>query len=160
MRALAVCFCLMPSLGHALSCLPWGVTDAYLAADAATDAYVPVIGTLSFDERLLPLARLKNQNDLPKDATIPATFSGQAMVRRGADVPFDTKVTFEVDCAAHWCGGAQSGKVLAFLRKDGDNYTLTTGPCGGYVFSRPDRATIKQARQCLRGQTCTPSARR
>ncbi len=160
MRMLALCLCVMPSLGQALSCLPWGVTDAYLQADRSDASYIPVIGTLDFDENALPLARLKNPDDLPKDTTIPATFDGLAMVRRGADAPFATDLTLRVECAAHWCGGATPGKVLAFLRKDGDAYTLGSGPCGGYVFSAPDRATIKKVRQCLKGRACAPSALR
>lgn len=42
MRIFALCLIIMPSLAEALSCLPWGVTDAYLAADTADGAYVIV----------------------------------------------------------------------------------------------------------------------
>ncbi len=160
MRWLAIGLGLIPSVAQALSCLPWGVSDAYLRAEAAEASYVPAIGTLRFDEDLMPLAQLKNPNDLPSNATIPATFSGHALVRDGADVPLTVDVTFEVDCVVHWCGWASSGQVIAFLRKDGPHYTLSMGPCGGDVFSKPDAAALREMRQCVSGQSCVPSLER
>ena len=47
-----------------------------------------------------------------------------------------------------------------FLRKDGAHYTLSMGPCGGNVFSKPDAAALREMRQCVSRQSCVPSLER
>ena len=153
-RVFAALLLCVPGWAQALSCLPWGVSNAYQAAEVATGAYVPVLGTLVFDTAALPLANLRSERDLPTDATIPARFDGHALVRGGKDVPFQTNITLSVTCAAHWCGSAKPGKVLALLRKGSNGYVADQGPCGGNVFSRPTRDQIRQMRSCLDGGPC------
>lgn len=152
-RALALCLAIVPSLGHALSCLPWGVTDAYLQADAADAAYIIVEGDLTFDERLLPQVDMDNQGDTPPLTVIPARIKGHAW-GRGTDVPFEADVTLNVECYGPWCAGAPLGRVLAFLRKDADGYSINTNPCGWHVFGEPSDDQMADVRTCMAGGAC------
>lgn len=157
-RALAICLTLLPSLAQALSCVPWDVTNAYLRADAAEEAYVPVLGTLEFDETLLPVVDLIRQDHVPPLTEIPARFEGHALGPRGGVVAFVTDVTLKVQCFGPWCPSAVSGPVLGFLQKEGQTYSLTTDPCGSDMFSNPAPEQIKALRDCLDGGPCAPKA--
>ncbi|MEM7630474.1 MAG: hypothetical protein AAF227_00435 [Pseudomonadota bacterium] len=159
MRIFALCLIIMPSLAEALSCLPWGVTDAYLAADTADGAYVIVQGQLDFNEDLLPQADWDNQTDTPALTLIPGRISGRAW-GRSTDVDFETDVTLRVRCYGPWCAGAASGEVLAFLRKEEGRYSISTNPCGGNLFGAPTHAQIAATRACLKGGACKPTSQR
>lgn len=155
-RFLAFCLALAPGAALALSCTPWSVTNAYLEADAAPERYVPVIGTLSFDENALPFENLDDQNATPPLTKIPARFEGHALhSRRSQDVPFSSLVILEVACFGPWCSSWQSGPALALLRHDADGYTAAINPCGGFLFDLSDE-NISDLRRCLRGGRCEP----
>lgn len=160
MRSLVFVLTVLPLPALALSCLPYGVTDAYLDAAHATDGYVPVLGTLDFDPGLLPQMDFSAQQSVPPKTLVPARFEGNAMGVRGVDTSFATDVVLEVRCVGQWCPSPQPGPVLAFLRKTSHSYVLMTDACGGYLFGDPSRDQIQQVRQCLSGRECAPSARR
>ena len=54
MRLLVLELVFLPVPAFALSCMPHGVSDAYLQAANAEEGYVPVLGELSFDPALVP----------------------------------------------------------------------------------------------------------
>lgn len=158
MRAFAFVLAILPLPAFALSCLPHGVSDAYLQADAAEDGYVPVLGRLSFDPELLPVVDLGNQQDTPPQTLIPAKFKGDALGPRGVPVPFETDVVLEVRCFGPWCPSPQPGDILGFLRKTSPSYVLETNACGGFLFGQPTKAQIGEVKDCLAGRRCEPMA--
>jgi hypothetical protein len=149
-----------PVSALALSCLPHGVSDAYLEAVASEDAYLPVLGTLTFDAALVPEVDWGRQQDVPPQTLIPARFEGHEMPEIGTDIPFETDVVLQVECFGPWCPAPRPGKVLAFLRKTSDSYVLSTNACGGFLFGDPTRQQIRKARKCIWGRACVPSAGR
>ena len=156
MQWLGIVLALVPIQAKALSCVPWGVTDAYLQADSAPASYIVVFGDLTFNPALLPQVDPERQGETPPLTQIPASFAGQAVVARGADVSFSANITLEVQCFGPWCAQPVPGKVLAFVRQDGDGYVVQDNPCGGHLFMDPRRDQIRQVRQCMRGQACLP----
>lgn len=158
MRLLAVLFALLPLPAFALSCLPHGVTDAYIAAAEATEGYVPVVGELSFDAGLVPKMDLSNQQYTPGDTYIPAQFKGRALDVRGVDRLFATDVVLHVQCAGPWCPNPQPGEVLAFLRRTPQSFVLNTNACGGFLFVQPTEPQVRQLEDCLSGRSCVPAA--
>lgn len=73
MRFLGILLAVLPLPAFALSCMPHGVTNAYQEAAAAEEGYVPVLGTLDFDTKLLPEMDLSGQSDVPALTLIPST---------------------------------------------------------------------------------------
>lgn len=160
MRLFSAFLSLFPMPALALSCAPYGVTDAYLDAVAADESYVPVIGRLDFDTELLPEVDWNNQQDVPPVTLIPATFNGEALSISGVKLRFSTDVVLEVRCSGPWCPNPQQGEMLGFLRKTSRSYVLSTHACGGFLFGRPDDAMIDALNDCLRGRPCMPEADR
>ena len=156
MRWLGLVLALLPMQAQALSCLPWGVTNAYLQADEAKETYYIVVGDLAFDPARLPKVDPERQDETPPVTLIPATFAGQAIVAQGGDVSFSTNVTLEVRCYGPWCARPQPGRVLAFVRKDDAGHFIQDNPCGGHIFANPRRDQLQQVRQCMRGRQCLP----
>ncbi|APX12803.1 hypothetical protein [Tateyamaria omphalii] len=157
LRLLSLMLLLAPLPALALSCVPYGVTNAYQEAVQAEDGYVPVLGTLDFDADLLPDTDPSVQV-VPTDpvTSIPATFKGEALAVRGVDRPFETDVVLEVECIGPWCPQIQPGPVLGFLRQTTHSYALRTDACGGFLFGRPSEAQVDQLRDCLAGRDCVP----
>lgn len=156
--ALAV---LMPLPALALSCMPFGVTDAYLEADTSADAYVPVLGTLAFDPAAVPQVDWDKQSEVPQHTDIPSVFEGNALTQRGIDIPMRVDVTLEVGCAGPWCPSPKPGPVLAFLRKTEDaGYAVSIGACDGFLFGQPAPEQIGAVKDCLAGLSCRPTRRR
>lgn len=156
MRLLALALTVMPVPALALSCLPHGVTDAYIQADEATEAYIPVHGDLTFDEALLPQVDWEKQQDTPAETLVPATFKGKALSARGVGIPFEADVVLELRCFGPWCPSPTSGDALVFLRKTAHSYVASTNACGGFVFSQPTKAQLDAVQDCLSGRACEP----
>ena len=160
MRLLVLMLMVLPLPAFALSCLPHGVTDAYLQADAAEEIYVPVLGTLDFDVDLVPQVDWENQQAVPGTTLIPATFTGDVMGPRGVPAPFETDIVLEVKCAGPWCPSPRPGRALGFLRETSHSYVLATNACGGFLFGEPSDAQITAVQDCLAGRDCVPLAPR
>ena len=149
----------LPLPALALSCLPYGVTDAYLEADASGEAFVPVLGTMQYDAGAVPQVDWDKQGDVPSLTRIPAVFSGHALTQRGIDLALTTDVILEVKCSGPWCPSPKPGPVLAFLRKKGEtSYAVSTNACGGFLFGAPTPEQISAVKDCLAGRGCRPSA--
>lgn len=159
MRLLAFVIAVWPQGALALSCMSWGVQNAYLEAEASADGYVPVLGTLHFDKSRLPIVDLSRQEQVPASTSIPASFQGLVIGRRG-DQPWSTNLTLDVACYGPWCSQPKPGPVLALLRKNGGQYRLETNPCGGFLFVSPTEAQVRALRDCLAGRTCRQRALR
>ncbi|WP_223421048.1 hypothetical protein [Tateyamaria pelophila] len=161
MRWAAGLLSILPMPALALSCVPYGVTDAYLEAEASADAYVPVLGTLEFDASAVPQVDWDKQGDVPALTEIPAVLKGDALTPRGTTRPLETSVTFEVKCSGPWCPSPKPGRVLAFLRETGEaGFGVSIGACGGFLFGNPKPEQVNAVKDCLTGRACPPSARR
>lgn len=160
MRFLVLILGVLPLPAFALSCMPFGVSDAYLEAAAAEESYVPVLGNLSFDPGLVPKVDWNNQTNVPQTTLIPATFEGDALNVRGVAQPFSTDVVLEIGCAGPWCPSPTPGHSLAFLRKTSHSYVLVVGACNGFLFGDPSEEQVKQVKDCLAGRRCQPSTPR
>ena len=161
MRWVALLFACLPMPALALSCMPHGVTDAYLEADASADSYVPVLGTLEFDVSAVPQVDWDKQGDVPALTEIPAVFKGDALTRRGVSLPLETSVTLEVKCSGPWCTSPRPGPVLAFFRKKGEaGFAVSIGACGGFLFGKPLPEQVSAVKDCLAGRGCPPSVGR
>ncbi|WP_299593052.1 hypothetical protein [uncultured Tateyamaria sp.] len=154
LRVLSVLACLAPMPALALSCMPYGVTNAYQEAAAAEEGYVPVLGTLDFDAKLVPEMDLSGQTPVQAVTLIPATFKGDALTVRGVSQPFETDLVLEVQCFGPWCPQPQPGEMLGFLRQTDQSYVLHTNACGGFLFGRPTQEQVKQVKDCLGGRSC------
>ena len=157
MRFLVLALMVLPLPAFALSCMPYGVSDAYLEAANAEEGYVPVLGKLTFDPALLPKVDWEKQTEVPATTLIPATFRGEALGPRGVPQAFETDVVLEVQCAGPWCPSPEPGEMLGFLRKTSHSYVLHTNACGGFLFGNPKQEQIKELRDCLAGRKCAPS---
>ncbi|MEL7098184.1 MAG: hypothetical protein AAGM84_05075 [Pseudomonadota bacterium] len=146
----------LPVQALALSCRGYGVTDAYLRADAAQAAFVPVLGALQFDPDLLPAGDPAGAGDA--STLLPARFEGVALTRRGIDRPFSTDVVLEVMCTGPWCPRPEPGAMLGFLRRTSHSYVLVDQPCGAFLFNAPSAAQERALRDCIAGRGCPRSA--
>ncbi|UWQ90709.1 hypothetical protein K3727_18380 [Rhodobacteraceae bacterium M382] len=143
----------------ALSCLPWGATDAYLEAAASKSNFVVVDGQLTFDDSLLPTTDWENQQQTPEQSRIPARIQGQSLSRAGYLTPFASDITLEVLCYGPWCAGATDGaRYVMFLEQRPDGYVLQVNPCGGFAFDAGKGEAAKQVLQCHQGGRCAPRA--
>ncbi|MFV1496994.1 hypothetical protein VWZ88_09485 [Phaeobacter sp. JH20_36] len=145
----------------ALSCLPWGPSDAYLEAVKSDKNYVVVEGKLSFDETALPKPPQDNPNDAPPRSLIPARINGKVMTPDGFSKDVDLDITLELLCFGPWCAGAADGvDYLAFLEQRAGDYVLRMDPCGGFGFGGTDGAAREEVLACHAGTSCTPWSER
>jgi hypothetical protein len=154
-KIIAAILILIATQSAALSCLRPDTARAFQAASEAPSAYVVLLGRFAFDAANLPPA--VTQGD-PAPATITARFVGNGLTLQGFTSPQDRDITLEITCAGPWCGTLQPDTpVMAFARKDGDDYTVAVDPCGGWVFPEPTDDTLNRVIACLRGAACEPS---
>jgi hypothetical protein len=161
-RALAsVVACVAAGPALALSCLPWGPTDAYLEAKHAVASYVVVEGRLHFDEGKLPKTDWDKQELTPQETNIPARVTGMALQRAGWLTPFDGAVTLQVQCYGPWCAGANDGAdYVMFLEQRDAGYLLQVNPCGGFALDNSGGEAADKVLACHQGRRCRPSKRR
>lgn len=152
-RSLLACAALAAGTqAAALSCMVPDVTAAYRTAQTAEERYLVVLGTLRFDEALLPRAI---GNESPPRTPIPARLTGQALTGTGFDFAFDRPITLEVLCYGPWCGGAGSGiAYLAFLREGPERHVLSADPCGTMLFQDPSDESLATIAHCVRKGRC------
>ena len=149
----------IPASAQALSCLPWGVTDAYLEAAASDDPYLVVAGKLSFDEGLLPVTDWERQQETPPLTAIPARLEGKSLTSHGFSQVFGGDLLLEIGCAGPWCAGAKSGvDYVAFVELRGETGVVTVGPCGGNLFDASSPEVTQQVLSCHKGNVCKPLA--
>lgn len=144
----------------ALSCLPWGAADAYLAAAGSSSVYNVIAGELRFDETLLPRSHSENPEDMPELSRIPAQLSGKLLEGKHFSRRVSVPAVLEVECLGPWCAGLQSGAdYLLFAEQRGGELVVSIGACGGYAFgdSPEVRRTVLE---CHRGGSCEPLAPR
>jgi hypothetical protein len=147
---------LAPLPALALSCLPHSVEATYQRAAEAKESYVVVQGRLTFDASALPDNGTGTINP-PEETPIPAEISGKALSDGGFDVPFEQPLMLNVLCYGPWCGSAEEGEVLAFLKRGANGtYMLESNPCGGDLFGSPKPAMVDKVIACFQGADCTP----
>ncbi|WP_424942636.1 hypothetical protein [Aliiroseovarius crassostreae] len=154
---LTLCFTLLAAPALALSCMPYNAVQAYHDAQNASDAYLIVLGTLTFDDAQLPVVDWNKQEEVTPDNLFPAHLAGHSLARRGFVMPFCEEITANVQCAGPWCSSLTNGEVyLAFLKQTDDGYLLETNPCGGFAFADPDPDILSRVKACVRGSGCDP----
>ena len=153
----ALLMTMLPVQALALSCMPYGVTDAYLDAAESTETYLVVLGQLTFDEARLPTVDFNNQDATPPLTRIKGSISGVQLGRKGQRAAFTQDIDLHVQCFGPWCSQPSRGQALAFLEKTPEGYVLATDPCGGFLFNKPTREQIQAVQQCLDGGTCEES---
>lgn len=141
--ALFACVTLVPVPALSLSCVPWGVADAYALADKSDADYVVVEGALSFDPSLAPETDWDDQRATPGHTEIPARLHGMSLTRAGFRQPFDAAVTLEITCSGPWCPSVEPGDVLAFLKREAGAYVLADNACGGLLFADPSSEDLQ-----------------
>ncbi len=147
---------LAPLPALALSCLPHSVEATYQRAAEAKESYVVVQGRLTFDASALPDNGTGTINP-PEETPIPAEISGKALSNGGFDVPFEQPLMLNVLCYGPWCGSAEEGEVLAFLKRGANGtYMLESNPCGGDLVGSPKPAMVDKVIACFQGADCTP----
>ncbi len=158
----AIAFCV--ALGaapyaQALSCVPWGVSDAYLAAAQSNRSYAILQGRVSFDARRLPKAPSGNPNAAPPITQFRGSFDGALLGAHDFDRAVEADVVIEVQCLGPWCGKPKpGGEYLLFAEQRGRDLILRFDPCGRFAFSSDLQARRKELLDCHRGQSCVPLA--
>lgn len=147
-------FALTPVRAVALSCLVWGVEDAYDAASKSEDVYVVVEGKISFDKAALPKVNWEDQAATPRSTVVDARVTGAALGKGGFVTPFEGDVTLTVGCTGPWCAQPAPGDALMFLQSEQGGYSLSAGPCGGFVFSQPTVDMLRAVKRCHSGGAC------
>ncbi len=157
MNALAAIFALTATQTAALSCLPPDPARAFQAASEAPSAYVVLLGQFAFDAADLPPSMGQSEPAVTP-APVTARFVGNGLTLEGFTSPQDRDIALEVTCTGSWCGTLQPDTtVMAFARKDGENYTVELEACGGWVFPEPTEDMLTQVVGCLRGNACDPA---
>lgn len=153
-----VVFWLLAGPALALSCMPYGVTDAFLAADGSQSDYIVVHGRLDFDAANLPATDWDRQDLTPPETLFAGRLSGRSLTRAGFTAPFESTIAINVQCFGPWCSSLAAGAdYLAFLKREGGGYLLETNPCGGFAFGAPSREMLDAVVSCFQGGRCEPS---
>ncbi|MFW8633618.1 hypothetical protein [Cribrihabitans pelagius] len=140
----------------ALSCVPWGVQDAYLEAAESEHVYNVIAGALAFDEEQLPRSHSDNPGSTPELTRVPAQLSGKMLAGGAFSEPVDVPVTLEVECLGPWCGGIVAGEDhIFFAEQRGDELVVRANACGGWSFADTPKAR-RQVLSCHGGGECVP----
>lgn len=151
-----VLLALMASPLYALSCSEPDVARIFKVVDEDPTPWVIVHGTLDFDREDLPEYDWDDPENTVPVTRVQAKFDGHSLTRQGFTARFRKPVTLEVECNEVWCAWDPPGEYMAFLRQDGDQYATASVACGPYLFWKPSKAQLRQARRCLRGGACKP----
>jgi len=131
----------------ALSCIKPDPTAAFARANAATEVYVAVLGTLSGG----PGPRSEKTPPGTERSYI-AKFAGHSLNRDGPFERIDGNVIVQEVCAAdHWCADVPMGtEVLTFFQVQASGPPiLTVGPCYGEFFFEPTKAQVDAIKSCF-----------
>ncbi|MFN3661496.1 hypothetical protein [Yoonia sp.] len=140
---------------QALSCLAPDAVRTFIELDAASETYVVLHGSLSFDENNLP--PFVQDDPVPDPAPIMAEFTGKGLTTDGFTFDYTGPVVLQVTCAGPWCGTAQSDQdAVIFVAADETPVTVTADPCGGRLFYNPTPETIAMLTSCMQGGACSP----
>jgi hypothetical protein len=154
-RSLAIALIFCASQASALSCMRPDVANSFQRFAAASESYVVLYGTFSFDDRLLPRAPAGNPNNTDPNTFITTTFVGTSLSKAGFINRFSRDITLNATCLGPWCSGMTPDvPIVAFVQKGADEYTLTIGPCGGAAFSKPSPEVLQTLTSCINGKKC------
>ena len=143
----------------ALSCMPADVAREFRQAESDEDAWLIVLGRMTFDESRLPREDLSQQQ--PPQTDIPARISGRSLGPDGFAQPFERNITLRALCLGPWCAGAESGEdYLMFLEQEGEGYIALASPCPGFIYPRPTAEQIETVTSCFTGGRCEPQGLR
>lgn len=135
------------------------VARSFQQANEAAETYVGLYGTFDFDPAAMPqgIEMDRNGANLPAPEPVLAKFRGQGLTPRGWEGDLRLEVLLMPTCAGPWCGSLEPGDpILVFAQRNGTDYAVEVGPCGGWAFVAPDEATLDQATACMAGGECTP----
>jgi hypothetical protein len=151
----AAMLALTGSQAAALSCMPFGIRDAYWRHADAPENYVLVHGRFS--------VLRDGRHDTAQDQVIwKATFTGMSASARAFDQPFSAEVTITDHLFTGIAGGDYPPDALAkglpgleglvFLRETADGAAIETALCQPIIDTEP--ADIGPALDCLNHRNC------
>ncbi|MEO0370580.1 MAG: hypothetical protein AAF231_03905 [Pseudomonadota bacterium] len=141
----------------ALSCMAPDVAHTFKELQSAPQTYVVVHGVLDFDPAKMPEDGLVNPSQDVSETRMDARLNGNALNVQGFAVPFNSKITLNVECIWSWCPSPKAGSsVLAFVEVSKNEHVFNLGPCYFTGFFNPDQATLNKAAACFRGEACEP----
>ncbi|MGV6839822.1 MAG: hypothetical protein ACWA40_06480 [Planktomarina sp.] len=152
MRVLCALLLLFAGQAHALSCVPNSAQSMYQRAAKAEEAYLPVLGRFSIPEGTVQWTDGggSGQHD---GHSFQAQFVGKALTQYGFKADFDQTVTVHVSCLSIWCGGVGDWESLALLQQSDDGYSLSAGPCSGWIMP-VSRIRVDDFVTCHKGGAC------
>ena len=137
----------------ALSCMRPDPAMAFDHVATVPEPWFVLYGELSFDESLLPETDLSNPNQ--SYPPIPASFRGKGLTKAGFTSDYVSPVQVQIECAGPWCGSAESGTGLYFVRADTEPATIVAAPCGEYVYADPAPEVLDLMTTCINNGRCT-----
>lgn len=146
---------LVPAQAFALSCLEPTVEFSYASAAESSQSYVLGVGTLVFDQSLMPKSTVGVLR--PELVTrVPATIKGKVFTGKGFDQEFETDIEMVVQCIQSWCPVVQSEtEQLVFLQDTETALELAVDPCGGAAFADPTQEMLDQVLTCFTEGNCS-----
>lgn len=133
----------------ALSCRPFGPVAAFEKAQAATETYGVVLGTLSFDRGKAPESYAADA----RPVSLPGRVSGRVLGRGGFDRRVTVEVMLDFGCRGGWCGQIGPGEShLLFLREEAGVYHVDLDPSSPMGFPDPTPAEISAVETCMGGR--------
>lgn len=154
-RAALISALLFPLPAWALPCLPASFESDYRHAQASDALVLIADGTLVFDVRSVPRYDPDQQIPPPPTTDIKAFLNGRSLSHRGFHPGLRVPVTLRVRCLGPWCATPLSGmRYLAFLKREGEDYIITAGPCPGQLYPDPAPDLLETARRCMANGAC------
>ncbi|QQA42639.1 hypothetical protein [Pelagovum pacificum] len=153
---LATASLLAATQASALSCLRPDPATAFQRAADASEEYVVLNGTFTFDETAMPGDVTPDGPEAPP-AHVPATFSGNYLTADGFVETYEGPLTLAPVCAGPWCGSLDApADMLAFALLQDGAMTVEISPCYDMVFTDPSREALMKVVSCMQGGDCSP----
>jgi hypothetical protein len=138
----------------ALSCRAPDIERDYQTAAQSDDTYIIVKGDLFFDEAELPDRTDQQASRKRHSVDIPGWLDGHSMTRDGFTKRFKRDITLRVSCLGPWCGGAEKGDHLAFLKQEERQWVMQISPCPVMTYATSTVELEQKALSCFRGEGC------
>lgn len=141
---------------HALSCIPYGVTDSFLYLEKSGEPYDVVKGQINADwdaveDKIWSAGGSEKTGTVEADATIV----GKRLTDIGFSDPVQNQLLLRFHCYEGWCPSSAliQNSVLAFVAREGNTWVAELNLCGPnvHLWSQDEEDQILQ---CHQGQDC------